>query len=320
MNNALILAGNYFDLNTFRNIVPEQTTLFFYDNINYDKINSYENIYLIKHNSDFLKDKIAANIKILDYPTAIDFNKLPFNIEQIPVYFSNFYKILKTEIIFPLQPPEIQNNHYTFYPKTPQNEVYYNLKILKKHPKDLLNEIFFIKKDPNPYLKEILLRDWLILKQLYSEINTESSLYKFNQRLYEAFISASTGFDFIDACIIALQEEGVIPLTHLKALINFYFKVLHLPPEPLAEFLKQTKYYEPFWENGLVLYYSELLEPPKKKHFNFDYLHLLKKLDPGKSFVKKYLKRRKTSSSIVNIKERIKKFNDKYFTYRNNYS
>ena len=320
MNDALILAGNYFDLNTFRNIVPEKTKLFFADNLNYDEINSYENVYLVKHNSDFLKNKISTNVKILDYPTAIDFNKLPFNIEQIPVYFSDFYKILKTEIIFPLQPPEIQNNNYPFYPKTPQNEVYYNLKILKKHPKDLLNEFFFTKKNPNTYLKELLLRDWLILKLLHSEINTESPLYEFNQHFYEAFFSASTNFDFIDACIIALQEEGIIPLTHLKALINFYFKVLQLPPQPLSEFLEKTKYYEPFRENGLLLYYAELLEPPKKKHFNFNYLHLLKKLDPDKSFVKKHLKHRRTSGPIVNIKEQIKKFNDKYFTYRNNYA
>ena len=320
MNNALILAGNCFDLNTFRNSLPEKTSLFFADNINYDEINSYENVFLVKHHSDFLKNKLSANIKILDYPSAIDINKLPFNIEQLPVYFSDFYKIIRTEIIFPLYPIQSRNTGSNFHPKTPQNEVYYNLKIPKKHPKDFLNEVFITKKNTNPYIKELLLRDWLILKQLHSEIKQVGELYEFNEQLYEAFISASTNFDFIDACIIALKKEGIIPLTHLKALINFYLKILQLPPEKLVKFLENTmNYYEPFWEKGLVLFYSELLEPPRKKHFNFDYEHLLKKIDSDKSFRKKYLKRRDSASPIVNIKKRIKKFNEKYILVRRKY-
>ncbi len=274
-----------------------------------------------------LKEKFP--VTFWPYPLLVHKEELPFHSKRPPTFFLDFYKQTLNEILFT---PKQFTRKEVPYPenfKVLQNsedfrdKMFFYLKTLGMLPRHFAEHFFSERKK---FIKDLLLRDWLILRLFYGEPIKE--IFTENKKITGLFWQAKTGFPLIDAMIIALHSEGFLKYSHLKILISFFHKLLQLPTQIGWEgYRKLSVFTETAWEKGLWYYYSELLEPPKpKKRFVFDYPSISRKADPNADFIKRYipelrkeppmkihrLQSTKYFPPCVNYVERIAKFNAMY--------
>ncbi len=270
------------------------------------------------------------NIRTFPYPTLIKKEELPFDFKHPPRFFLDFYKQTGTEFLLLPRPFSYKKIPYPAKFNVLKDaldlrdKMLFYLKVQGVLPRKFA-EMFFAEK--KRFLKDLLLRDWLVWRLFYISVFPEK--HKENPNLQQAFLQAKTGFPLIDAMIVALQTDGFLSYTYLKILISFADKILHLPTEfGWQWYLKNNLFTETVWDKGLWYFFSERLEPVKpKKVFYFNYPMVSAKADPQARFIKKYLPElRKISPSkihrlqvssyvppCVNFRERIVLYNKKYY-------